>query len=168
MSTPSGTSATVEIAAPPGVVLDAIADVEKYPRWTSTVATVTVRSFEGDGWVDNVEFTTTGGPLKDTYTVDYDWDIDDEGAGRVTFALVTSALLSALDGVFSLRSREGGDATEVTYELALDVNVPMLGLLKRRVEKSLVTSFVDQLKSYVEARMSARGGQEQGIKDEPA
>lgn len=157
MTTPSGTSATVEIAAPPGVVLDAIADVEKYPRWTNTVSTVSVRSFEGDGWVDNVEFTATAGPLKDTYTVDYDWDIHDDGTGEVTFALVASALLSALDGVFSLRSREDGASTELTYELALDVNVPMLGLLKRRVEKSLVTSMVGQLKTYVEARVQARG-----------
>lgn len=157
MTSPSGTSATAMIAAPPGVVLDAIADVEKYPRWSRTVSSVTVCSFEGDGWVDNVEFTATAGPLKDTYTVDYDWDIHDDGTGEVTFALVASGLLSALDGVFSLHSRDGGTATEVTYALALDVTVPMLGQLKRRVEKSLVTSFVDQLKDYVETRVRARG-----------
>ncbi|HHU09941.1 MAG TPA: cyclase [Intrasporangiaceae bacterium] len=157
MTTPSGTSVTTRIAAPPGVVLDAIADVEKYPQWTNTVSTVTVRSFEGDGWVDNVEFTATAGPLKDTYTVDYDWDIAHDGTGEVTFALVTSPLLSSLDGVFSLRSRDDGAATELTYALALDVNVPMLGQLKRRVEKSLVTSLLEQLKTYVETRVRARG-----------
>jgi ribosome-associated toxin RatA of RatAB toxin-antitoxin module len=156
MATPPGTSATAEIAAPPGAVLDVIADVEKYPRWTSTVSSVQVRSFEGDGWADNVEFTVTGGPLKDTYTVDYDWDVADDGTGTVTFALVSSPLLSALDGVVALRSLHGGRATEVTYRLALDVTVPMLGLLKRRVERSLVTSFVDQLKTHVEARARAR------------
>lgn len=157
MAPPPGTSASVEIAAPPGVVLDAIANVEKYPTWSNTYSAVSVRSFEGDGWADNVEFTASSGPLKDTYTVDYDWDVHHDGTGKVSFALVTSQLLSALDGVLSLRSREGGEATEVTYELALDVNAPMLGLLKRRVEKSLVTSMVDQLKAYVEARMAARG-----------
>lgn len=157
MATPTGTSATVEIAAPPGVVLDVIADVEKYPRWASTISAVTVRSFEGDGWADNVEFTSSRGPLKDTYTVDYDWDVHDDGTGKVTFTLVTSALLSALDGVFSLASRDQGSATELTYELALDVNVPILGLLKRRAEKALVTSMVDQLKSYAETRVHPRG-----------
>lgn len=156
MATPPGTSATAEIAAPPGAVLDVIADVEKYPRWTSTVSGVQVRGFEGDGWADNVEFTVTGGPLKDTYTVDYDWDVADDGTGEVTFALVSSELLSALDGAISLRSQHAGEATEVTYRLALDVTVPMLGLLKRRVERSLVTSFIDQLKAYVEARVRAR------------
>lgn len=153
----TGTSASAQIAAPPGVVLDAIADVEKYPRWSGTVAEVTVRSFEGDGWVDNVEFTLTSGPLKDTFTVDYDWDVREDGTGVVTFALVASPLLSAMDGTFSLTSPDDGVSTDLTYELALDVNVPMLGLLKRRVEKSLVTSLVDQLKTYVEARVRARG-----------
>ncbi|MDO5501723.1 MAG: SRPBCC family protein [Actinomycetia bacterium] len=157
MATPPGTRATAVIAAPPGAVLDAIADVERYPRWSSTISAVTVRSFEGDGWPDNVEFTLTGGPLKDTYTVDYDWDVADDGTGEVTFALVSSALLSALDGVLVLESREAGAATEITHDLALDVNVPMLGLLKRRVEKWLATSMVDQLRTYVEARARARG-----------
>ena len=156
MATPPGTTATVEIAAPPGVVLDVVADVEKYPAWTSTVAAVQVLGFEGDGWPDNVEFTVTGGPLKDTYTVDYDWDITDDGTGEVTFALVGSGLLSTLDGSLTLRSREAGAATEVTYRLALDVTVPMLGLLKRRVERSLVTAFLDRLRSHVEARVRAR------------
>lgn len=156
MSTPPGTSASVEIAAPPGVVLDVIADVEKYPRWTSTVAVVHVRSFEGDGWADNVEFTATGGPLKDTYTVDYHWDVAEDGTGEVSYVLVGSELLSALNGSISLRSLGGGAATEVTYRLALDVMVPMLGLLKRRVERSLVTSFVEELKARVEARSRAR------------
>ncbi|MCA1781642.1 MAG: SRPBCC family protein [Dermatophilaceae bacterium] len=157
MATPPGTSVTVEIAAPPGVVLDIIADVEKYPRWTSTVSAVDVRGFEGDGWADNVEFTVTGGPLKDTYTVDYDWDVADDGTGEVTFALVHSGLLSALDGSLILRARRGGEATEVTYRLSLDVTVPMLGLLKRRVERSLVTSFLDQLTTHAEARTHVRG-----------
>lgn len=156
MATPPGTSATVEIAAPAGTVLDVIAEVEKYPRWMSTVAAVQVRSFEGDGWPDNVEFTSTGGPLKDTYTVDYDWDVAQDGTGEVTFHLVSSGLLSALDGAISLASRRAGAATEVTYRLALDVTVPMLGLLKRRVERSLVASFVDRLKAHVEARVRSR------------
>lgn len=156
MATPPGTSATAEIAAPPGVVLDVIADVEKYPGWMTTVSAVHVRSFEGDGWPDNVEFTVTGGPLKDTYTVDYDWDVAEDGTGEVTYALVGSDLLSALDGAFSLESRREGAATEVTYRLALDVTVPMLGLLKRRVERSLVTAFVERLRSHVEARVRAR------------
>jgi ribosome-associated toxin RatA of RatAB toxin-antitoxin module len=156
MATPPGTSATVEIAAPPGVVLDVVADVEKYPVWTSTVAAVRVLGFEGDGWPDNVEFTVTGGPLKDTYTVDYDWDITDDGTGEVTFALVSSGLLSTLDGLLVLRSRGSGAATEVTYRLALDVTVPMLGLLKRRVERSLVSAFLDRLRAHVEATVRAR------------
>ena len=157
MASPPGTSATVEIAAPPGIVLDAIADVEKYPRWAHSMAVVTVRSFEGDGWPDNVEFTVTGGPLKDTYTVDYDWDVHEDGTGTVTYALVSSELLSAFDGRFDLRAKDEGASTELTHALSLDVTVPMLGLLKRRVERSLVTAFVDQLRSHVEARTRAHG-----------
>ena len=157
MASPPGTSVTVEIAAPPGVVLDAIADVEKYPRWAHSTAMVTVRGYEGDGWPDNVEFTVTGGPLKDRYTVDYDWDVHEDGTGTVTYALVSSELLSALEGRFDLVPTEDGAGTRLTHSLALDVTVPMLGLLKRRAERALVTAFVEQLRTHVEARTRSRG-----------
>ena len=56
-----------------------------------------------------------------------------------------------------LQARNEGRSTELTHSLSLDVTVPVLGLLKRRVERSLVTAFVEQLRTYVEARTRTRG-----------
>ena len=31
---------------------------------------------EGDGWADQVQFTLDAGAIKDTYVLDYEWDVD--------------------------------------------------------------------------------------------
>ena len=44
-----------------------------------------------------------------------------------------------------------GAATTVTYELTVDVRIPMLGMMKRRAEKSIVDTALKGLKGRVEA-----------------
>jgi hypothetical protein len=44
-----------------------------------------------------------------------------------------------------------GSGTEVTYELAVDLAVPMLGLLKRKAERRLIDTALKDLKKRVEA-----------------
>jgi hypothetical protein len=39
----------------------------------------------------------------------------------------------------------------VTYRLAVDVKIPMIGLLKRRAEKVIVDTALKELKKRVEA-----------------
>ena len=46
--------------------------------------------------------------------------------------------------------------TEVTYELAVDIRIPMLGMLKRRAEKTIIDTALKGLKKRVESR-PARG-----------
>ena len=49
----------------------------------------------GDGWADRVEYTLDAGVLKDTYTLDYEWDISDDGTGVVSWSLVRATVLKA-------------------------------------------------------------------------
>ena len=82
------TESSIDIAASPGEVLDVIADFESYPEWATEVKKVTVLTEEGDGWADQVEFTLDAGAIKDTYVLDYDWDVTKNGTGVVSWTLV--------------------------------------------------------------------------------
>ena len=62
--------------------------------------------------------------------------------------LVSSSLLKALDGVYRLVPRGAG--TEVTYELSVDLLIPMIGLLKRKAERRLTETALNDLKKRVE------------------
>jgi len=62
---------------------------------------------------------------------------------------VEGKMLRALDGAYILR--EIGASTEVTYRLALDVSIPLIGMLKRKGEKILIDAALKGLKKRVES-----------------
>jgi len=143
------TESSIDIAASPGEVLDVIADFPSYPDWATEVKKVTVLTEEGDGWADQVEFTLDAGAIKDTYVLDYDWDVKNNGTGVVSWSLVQANVLKAMNGSYTLAS-SGKDQTTVTYRLAVDVKIPMLGMLKRKAEKVIIDTALKELKKRVE------------------
>ncbi len=145
---PDRTESSIVMAAAPGAVLDVIADFPAYPKWATEVKQATVLSEEGDGWPDQVEFVVDAGVIKDTYTLDYDWDITDEGTGVVSWSLVKASVLRAMNGSYTLAAN--GTGTDVTYRLAVDLTIPMLGMLKRKAEKVIVDTALRELKKRVE------------------
>ena len=143
------TESSIDIAATPGEVLDVIADFDSYPEWATEVKKVRVLTEEGDGWADQVQFTLDAGAIKDTYVLDYEWDVHQDGTGVVSWTLVEATVLKAMNGSYTLASR-GADGTTVTYRLAVDVKVPMLGMLKRKAEKVIIDTALKELKKRVE------------------
>jgi hypothetical protein len=67
----------------------------------------------------------------------------------VRWSLVSSSLLKALDGAYLLAPN--GSGTDVTYELSVDLMIPMIGLLKRKAERRLTDTALKDLKKRVEA-----------------
>ena len=59
-------------------------------------------------------------------------------------------MLRSLDGAYLLRDR-GDGSTEVTYRLALDVSIPLIGMLKRKGEKILIDAALKGLKKRAES-----------------
>ena len=147
---PDRTESSIVIDAPPGEVLDVIADFEAYPEWAGEVKEVAVLAEEGDGWADQVQFTLDAGAIKDTYVLDYEWDVVEDGTGVVSWSLVSAQVLKAMNGSYTLAA-QGKDATTVTYRLAVDVKIPMLGMLKRKAEKVIIDTALKELKKRVES-----------------
>ena len=146
------THSSIDIAAEPGIVLDVIADFEAYPEWAEQVQSAVVLSEDGDGWADEVEYVMDAGVINDTYVLGYDWDgITEDGTGSVSWTLVRAErLLKALDGTYTLE--RCGDGTAVTYQLEVDVRIPMIGAIKRKAEKMIVGTALSELKKRAEAR----------------
>ena len=143
------TESSTVIEAPPGAVLDVIADFDSYPEWAGEVKKVAVISEDGDGWADQVEFTLAAGAIKDTYVLEYDWDVAEDGTGVISWTLVSAQVLKAMNGSYTLEAKETG--TAVTYRLSVDVKIPMLGILKRKAEKVIIDTALKELKKHVEA-----------------
>jgi ribosome-associated toxin RatA of RatAB toxin-antitoxin module len=140
------TTSSIVIAAPPAEVMAVIADLEAYPEWTASVREVEVLTvYEDDERPAEARFVLDAGAIKDTYTLSYEWDDDRE----VRWTLVKAGLLRALDGSYMLRESADG-STDVTYQLRVDVAIPMLGLMKRKAEKVIIDTALKELKKRVE------------------
>lgn len=143
------TESSIQIAAPPAQVLAVIADFESYPEWTGAVKDARVLSKGAGGRAARVAFVLDAGAIKDSYRLDYTWNVTKDGTGNLAWTLVEPGqLLKALDGSYTLVARAGGAA--VTYQLSVDVTIPMLGLLKRKAEKSIIETALNELKKRVE------------------
>jgi hypothetical protein len=143
------TESSIVIVAVPGDVLHVIADFDSYPGWAGEVKKVEVISEDGDGWADQVKFTLNAGAIKDTYVLEYDWDVAEDGTGVVSWTLVSAQVLKAMNGSYTLEA--DGTGTAVTYRLSVDVKIPMLGMLKRKAEKVIIDTALKELKKRVEA-----------------
>lgn len=143
------TQSSIEIAATPETVLDVIADFPEYPEWAGQVKRIEVLAEDEDGWADEVEFTLEAGPIKDTYTLRYDWDVDEDATGVVSWSLVKANLLKSLDGSYTLAS--GGPGTVVEYRLSVDVSLPMIGALRRKAERTIIDTALKELKKRAES-----------------
>ncbi len=145
------TTSSIVIDAAPAEVMAVIADFEAYPEWakgvTAAEVTSTYDSGPDAGRAEKVFFALDVSPIKDEYTLAYEWDGDQE----VTWTLVEGKMLRALDGAYVLRDR-GDGSSEVTYRLALDVSIPLIGMLKRKGEKILIDTALKGLKKRVESR----------------
>jgi ribosome-associated toxin RatA of RatAB toxin-antitoxin module len=138
-------SSSITINADRHAVMSVIADFEAYPEWSTAIKQVTVDETGGDGRGTMATFTLDAGVLKDTYTLAYVWDGDE----RVDWHLVKGRTMKSQEGSYELVEDDG--STEVTYRLAVDLTVPMLGMFKRKAEKMIMDTALKGLKKRVES-----------------
>lgn len=142
------TESSVLVDAEPRDVLDVIADFDAYPEWTGAVRQTEVLASDESGRASQVRFVLDAGAVRDTYTLAYTWDTAADGTGTLSWTLVEATVLKAMDGSYRLRRQ--GSGTEVTYTLAVDLRMPMLGMLRRKAEKVIIDTALNELKKRVE------------------
>jgi uncharacterized membrane protein len=138
-------SSTITIQAPRDRVLAVIADIERYPEWTGQIKSAEVLESGADGRPVRARFVMDAGVLKDEYELQYDW-----GSSGVSWELVgKSTVQKSQVGSYTLADQ--GGSTEVTYRLAVDISMPMLGMFKRKAEKMIMDSALKELKKRAES-----------------
>jgi ribosome-associated toxin RatA of RatAB toxin-antitoxin module len=141
------TTSSIVIDADPATIMSVIADFESYPAWATGVKSATVNHWYDDEaeMPADVTFVLDAAPIRDEYTLEYEWD----GDSKVSWTLVSAKMLKAMEGAYILVPK--GDATEVTYQLSVDLSIPMIGMLKRKGEKVVIDTALKGLKQRVES-----------------
>ena len=139
------TAQTIYIDSDPSTVMDVIADIGSYPDWVAEYKETEVLEADEAGYPKVARLVLDAAVLRDSMVLAYEWPAD---RNSVTWSLVSSTLLKSLDGAYHLVPK--GSGTDVTYELSVDLVIPMIGLLKRKAERRLTDTALKDLKKRVE------------------
>ncbi len=138
---------SVVVAAPPEVVYDVVADVERYGEWTSELKSVAVRERDADGRPLEVEFRAAAFGRSTTYTLRYDYT---RAPTEIAWHQVEGDLTSILDGRYRFEPVAGG--TRVTYDIAVELRVPIPAFVRSRAAARIQAQALDELRARAESR----------------
>jgi carbon monoxide dehydrogenase subunit G len=146
---------SIVIAAPPDAIAAVICDFARYPEWVSAAKRVDVVEEYEDGYASMVEFEIDAGVVADTYTLKYEYA---EDLSRIEWHLVApSKMQQSQVGSYDITDNGDGTST-VTYTLSVELGIGMLGMFKRKAERVIMETALNELKKRVESLGRAGSG----------
>jgi uncharacterized membrane protein len=139
-------SQTITIAAPPERVWAIANDFERYPEWAKDVKDVVVHSRDPDGRATEVEYRASALGRSTHYTLAYDYH---DAPGAMSWRMIRGDIMRTIDGTYTFTPTSDG-GTEVRYDLAIELVVPLPGFVKRRAEVRILNT-VRELKVRAES-----------------
>jgi uncharacterized membrane protein len=139
-------SERIRVDAPADRCYDVAVDFESYPEWVRDVKEAKILETDEEGRGKRVEFRAAALGKSIRYVLEYDFRAAPEA---FSWEFVEGDMLRRLDGTY--RFEPDGDSTRVHYDLAVELAVPLPGLLKRRAAGLIMGSALKELKKQVEA-----------------
>ncbi|MGD1011093.1 MAG: SRPBCC family protein [Acidimicrobiales bacterium] len=131
----------------PARCFEVVSDIERYPEWVADLKEVHVLERDGQGRPRLVAFRAGAFGRSTSYTLAYDYA---KAPAEVRWVQRDGDLTSRLDGAYRFKAApEGG--TEVTYQLTVELRVPLPGFIKRRAEGNIIHAAIRDLKARVES-----------------
>lgn len=141
------TAEQLVIAGSPERCFAVATDFERYPEWVADLKEVHILERDDAGRGAVVSFRAGAFGRSTSYVIAYDYSAAPDGFSWIQ---KEGDLTNRLDGRYQFRpSGDGG--TEVHYELAVELRVPMPGFVKRRAEGHILHAAVRDLKARVES-----------------
>jgi uncharacterized membrane protein len=138
--------ATVTIDAPMSLVSEILKNINDYPTWSSTIKSVTVDETDGNGYPAKVTLVVDAGVMKDRPTLSYDWS---QAPAKISFSLDDADLMTEMTGVYLVKDN-GDETTDVTYELTVNLSMPVPAMMRKKAEQATIDLALSQLKKRAE------------------
>ena len=140
-------SERIKVEASADRCFDVAVDFESYPEWLRDVKEAKILDVDGEGRGLRVEFRAAALGKSIRYVLEYDYSAAPEA---FSWHWVEGDLLKRLDGTYRFEP-EGPALTRVHYDLAVELAMPLPGLVKRRAAGLIMGSALKELKKQVEA-----------------
>jgi hypothetical protein len=128
--------------ASPEAILDALADIEGVPSWSTLHRHAEVLDRHPDGRPHHVKATLKIMGLTERQLLEYHW-----GPDWVVWDAKDTFQQRGQHGEYNL-TREG-DETRVRFDLIIDLAAPLPGFLIKRAKKIVLDVAIDRLRSRV-------------------
>ena len=135
----------ITVKADPAKIMAVIADFPAYPEWAGPVKRIEVLEEYPDGRAKRVQFHVEIMGLSDTYTNECTWD----GDRRVDWTMIEGKSQKSQQGSYELA--KDGAGTKLTYDLTVEIAIPVPGLIRRRIQGKVVDTALKDLKKRAEA-----------------
>ncbi|MCU1498852.1 MAG: hypothetical protein JWM47_2805 [Acidimicrobiales bacterium] len=132
------------IDADPDTVRAVLLDFPSYPEWAKDLKSIEVLAVDDEGRATTVRFRAAGMGRSTSYTLGYDFS----DPNRVAWKLTEGDMVRKLDGHYEMHAADG--RTAVTYELEVELLVPLPGFVKRRTQGRIMHTALNELKVRVE------------------
>jgi carbon monoxide dehydrogenase subunit G len=139
------TEGSTTVEAGPQEVMAAITDFDSYPEWAGVRSAEVLRR-DSKGRPAEVAMQVSQMGFEARYTLLYKYLAGNGGVSWTTKE--ASGAVKDIRGEYVLEP--DGDATRVTYRLALELGISLPGFLRRQAEKQVVTTALGGLKKRVE------------------
>lgn len=136
------------IGAPVARCWDVVLDMDAYPQWAKDVKHAEVITRDESGRPLEVAFEASAFGRTTFYTLHYDYS---HAPDRLTWKLVRGDIMTSMEGSYTFgASADGPESTDVTYDLAIELAMPLPGFVKRRAEVRILNS-LKELRARVES-----------------
>jgi uncharacterized membrane protein len=139
-------TSTITIDAPIDAVRAILFDLAGYPTWSTAIKSAEVQGTDDQGRATSVKVSIDAGMMKDRVLLNYDWSAAPE---RLEFSLEDADLLTAMNGAYITKAIDA-DTTSVTYELGVEVSMPIPAMMRTKAEKATIDQSLAQLKEHAE------------------
>jgi ribosome-associated toxin RatA of RatAB toxin-antitoxin module len=139
-------NSSIEIEAPLAEVAAKLTAVAQYPDWLTFIKKVEVLASDDQGRVTQANVSIDAGVMKDRATLNYDWSA---APAEITFSLEEADLMTAMDGKYTLKAIDG-ETTSVTYELGVELSLPVPRMMISKTEKSTIDQALKELQAQFE------------------
>ncbi|MSW73739.1 MAG: polyketide cyclase / dehydrase and lipid transport [Actinobacteria bacterium] len=139
-------SGKITIDAPIAQVQACLFDLAGYPSWSTAIKKVEILSSDDQGRATSAKTTIDAGMLKDRVVLTYDWS---KAPNSLEFSMEDADLLTAMNGSYEIKSVDE-DSTLVTYNLGVDVSMPIPAMMRQKAEKATIEQALSQLKEHLE------------------
>jgi ribosome-associated toxin RatA of RatAB toxin-antitoxin module len=138
-------SESVVVLASPEKCYAATTDFEKYPQWAHDIKEITVLTRDQSDRPTLVEFRASALGRSTHYTLEYDYA---QAPGKLSWHMSDGDIMRAILGSYTFEPVDNG--TRISYDLSVELVVPVPGFVKRRAEMRILST-LKELKSLIES-----------------